>query len=303
MKAKRFWLCLLALAVVLTAYIGTGLYLREQRKPERAGFKLRDFPFPVDFYRVAAGEFSGLSADFLYLDLAATLGGRATSSTWGKAEWDRVQKGFEVAVGLDPYFEPTFRAIQAFLPMDAKRPREAIALLEEVSAQRFWHWTPTFFIAFDYYFHLRENSTASRYFLEAAQRKDAPSLLATLGARLAVESGNAAMGIDFLRRMMETSKHEDEREIYRQRIAALEGVVVLEQAVARYRADFGRNPPDLWALTLHGYLVKLPKNPYYPQYFYLDGMVNFDPFLEREIEARKQARGARPSPLLPPATM
>ena len=112
MKAKNVFLFLVLLLVALPVYIWAGTQLRANRSPEKAGFRLRDLPLPVNFYRVAAGEFSGLSADFLYLDIAAALGGRG-SKTLRDVDWDRIQKAFEVATGLDVYFEPTFRAIQA----------------------------------------------------------------------------------------------------------------------------------------------------------------------------------------------
>lgn len=298
MKANRILATALALALALPVYVWTSLQLRGLRAPAKLSLNVREFPFPVNFYRVAAGEFAGLSADFMYLDIAALFGGR-DSNTLSESDWDKVEKAFAVATGLDTFFEPTFRAVQAYLPWSAARYHEAIDLLEPVHEKRSWHWLPTFFIAFDYYFFLKDNGEASRYFLQAAQREQAPGLLATMGSRLAAESGNAAMGINFLRRMMETAKNESERETYRTRIEALQGVVILEDAVKRYRADFGRNPPDLLMLQLHGYVRQMPRNPYHPNYFYLDGVVRFDPFPTRGVASeqyRKQIKRQRPEP-------
>ena len=277
MKAKNVLLFCLALAAALPVYIWAGTQLRALRTAEKTWLRMPNLPFSADFYRVAAGEFAGLSADFLYLDIAAALGGRNTK-LMTSGEWEQVRKAFEVVTGLDVYFEPTFRAIQAYMTWDAKDIHDAVALLEPVSEKRVWDWNPPFFIAFDHYFFLRDNGEASRWFLQAAQREKAPPLLATLGARLAAESGNAAYGLDFLRRMMQTATTDEERETYEQRITALEGVVILEDAVARYRADYGRNPPALWALMLHGYIEAMPHNPYHPTFFYLNGIVRFDPF-------------------------
>ena len=299
MKAKQVFVYLIVLALALPGYIRSAGRLREFRGLRGGGVTMRSLPFPINFYKVAAGEFSGLSADFLYLDIASALGGRDEAARYGDADWDRIEKGFAVAVGLDPYFEPTFRGIQAFLAWNAERPRSAIALLEEVSAKRSWHWLPPFFIAFDHYFFLRDNAEASRYFLQAAEREHAPRLLATLGARLAAETGNARLGIAFLRRMMKTAENDEERATYRKRIEALEGVMLLEEAVERYREDFGCNPPALWALILHRYVSAMPKNPYgYPTYYYRDGVVRFDPFPTQGVAA--QPKAPRPTPLLPP---
>ena len=292
MKAKKFLAAVLVLAFTLTVYVWSNGQLRDLRKTGNMGVKVRDFPFPVGFYKAAAGEFSGLSADFLYLDIAATFGGRDAGTLTG-ADWDRIQKAYAVATGLDPHFEPTFRSLQAYLPWSAERYRETIDLLEPVNEKRTWHWLPTFFIAFDHYFFLRDNAEASRWFLLAAQREKAPPLLATLGARLAAESGNAAMGIDFLQRMMATTEDEKERKKYQNRITALQGVMILEDAVKRYRADFGKNPPELLMLLLHGYLRNMPYNPYYHNFFYLDGVVRFDPFPTRGVASEQYKRAIK----------
>lgn len=292
MNAKKFFVCLLIPALALSVYAWSNIQLRELRKAGNVGVNVRDFPFPVNFYKVAAGEFSGLSADFLYLDIAAVFGGR-DSNTLSSEEWDRMQKAFAVGTGLDPWFEPTFRAIQAYLPWSAERYEETIDLLEPVHDKRTWHWLPTFFIGFDHYFFLWNNAEASRWFLLAAQRENASPLLATLGARLAAESGNAAMGIDFLQRMMATAQEESIKKKYRQRITALEGQLILERAVARFRADFGKNPPELLMLVLHGYIPNMPYNPYYANYFYQDGVVRFDPFPTKGIEADRNKRAKR----------
>ncbi len=298
MQVKSALVFALTLILSLTAYVWANRQLRDLRSPARAGVAMRSLPLPVGFYQVAAGEFSGLSADFLYLDIAASLGGRADALS--TQEWDRVQKAFAVATALDVYFEPTFRAIQAYLPWTANRPQEAIALLEPVHAKRNWHWMPTFFIGFDYYFFLKDNAAASRYFQQAAERPAGPALLATLAARLEAEAGNAAAGIDFLQRMMATTDKESEKKMYQKRIAALEGVLVLEKAMARYRSEFGKNPPMLETLLLTGHLAVMPANPYYDTYFYKDGVVRFDPFPSKGAHVRKnegQGKESQPPPL------
>lgn len=277
MKAKHAFVFLVTLMLLIPVYIFAVQQLQQRRTLEKRGLNLRSLPLPVNFYYVAAGEFAGLIADFLYLDMAATLGGRE-SAILREDEWDRVEKTFATAVRLDPYFEPTFRAIQAYLPWSAKRPVQANALLEQVSEKRSWHWMPPFFIGFNHYFFLKDNAKASHAFIEAAGREYAPPMLATLGARLAAETGNAAIGINLLQRLMTTTEDPHEKRMFQQRIEALQGLYILEGAIATYRRDYGTNPPFLLALIVSGYLNAMPRNPYHSTFFYKEGIVRFDPF-------------------------
>lgn len=293
MKTKHVFVFLTTLVLVVPVYIFAVQLLQQRRTVEKKALTLRALPFPVDFYYIAAGEFAGLTSDFLYLDMAATLGGRE-SAALREDEWDRVEKAFATTVRLDPYFEPTFRAIQAYLPWGAKRPIQANALLEQVSEKRSWHWMPPFFIGFNHYFFLKDNAQASQFFIEAAGREHAPPILATLGARLAAESGNAVIGINLLQRLMAATENEHEKILFKRRIAALQGVNILENALAHYRRDYGENPPFLLALIVGGYLRSLPVNPYHSVFFYKDGVVRFDPFPDKGGEVTSD-RGTQES--------
>ncbi len=300
MKRKQPIIYIVVFVILLPGYIVAVNMLQQDRTPEQQKLHFRNLPFHEDVYYVTAGEFAGLIADFLYLDIAATLGGRR-ADLLDEDEWNKVEKIFTTAVRLDPYFEPTFRAIQAYLPWSAKRPLRAITLLEKVSEKRTWHWMPPFYIGFNHYFFLKDNTEASHNFLEAAERENAPPMLATLGARLAAASGNATIGINFLQRLMATTENPQEKRIFKQRIEALQGVDVLEKAIAKYRRDYGVNPPFLLALIITGYLDSLPKNPYHPTYFYKDGVIRFDPFPTPEDTAAQKGydnKAGRKPPLL-----
>ncbi len=296
MKTKQTLTFVVVLLLLLPGYIVAVNMLHQERTPEQQERDIRNFPFHQDFYYVAAGEFAGLIADFLYLDVAATLGGRR-AALLDEDEWDKIEKIFTIAVHLDPYFEPTFRAIQAYLTWSAKRPLRAIALLEKVNEKRTWHWMPPFYIGFNHYFFLKDNWKASHSFMEAAERENAPSIIATLGARLAAASGNAAIGINLLQRLMATTENPQEKRMFKQRIEALQGVYILEEAIAKYRGDYGVNPPFLLVLIITGYLDSLPRNPYHPTYFYKDGVVSFDPFPE-ESATQNEFSGRFKTPLL-----
>ena len=285
MKVKKslvLWLVFFSLIATHTVLF---TQLQANRDTGKQSLHIRALPLPPSFYTVLTGEFQGLAADFLYLDIAATLGGREKPNL-STTEWDGLEKMFAVAVTLDPHFTPTFRAVQAYLPWLAKRPEAANRLLTIVSESRNWDWQPPFFIGFNHYFFLNDNKAASIALMDAAKREQAPTALATFGARLAAESGAEDAGIELLTRLLQTKESEFEKKPLQDRIEALRGVKQLKELVARYKAEQGVNPPNLHDLIFLGYVKDLPVNPYYDSYFYQDGVVRFDPFPQKNKAGR-----------------
>lgn len=292
MKKKNVLVFLTFFSLLLISHCFLFFQLSQYRTIENRRTTIRVLPLPPSINSILAGEFQGLTADFLYLDIAATLGGREGDNLTD-TQWNEVEKMFATAIRLDPYFAPTFRAVQAYLPWLAKRPEHAIQLLMEVDKKRYWDWLPAFFIGFDYYFFLNEFKPASKFFFAAAKHDNAPSLLATLGARLAAETGDDEIGIDFLTRLLETTDNENEKKLFQDRITALQGQKELKTLIARYKTDHNAYPPNLHVLVFLRYTKNLPINPYFHTFFYQDGKVSFFPFSTK----------TSPQPPLPPSPL
>lgn len=276
---RYLWLCFFLL---LVGHTFSFFELAQYRSSQERANTIRLLPLPPSINSILAGEFQGITADFLYLDIAATLGGRK-SIKYTNEDWDAIEKMFATAIRLDPYFMPTFRSIQAYLPWN-ERAESANKLLMEVYNKRDWDWLPAFFIGFNNYFFLNEMKEASDYFFFAAEFENAPPMLATLGARLAAESGEDEIGIEFLKRLLKTKEAENERKMLEDRIIALRGQKEIKELIARYKADHGVNPPSLHDLVFLKYTNQLPNNPYYGNFFYQGGKVSFSPFSANEQE-------------------
>ena len=222
--------------------------------------------------KLIAGEFKGLVADYLLLEISAFIDAGTEKTA---AEWDRIAFHFSQAMALDPYFIQTYRMIQAFLPWKGK-VKEANELLEVAKRHLTWDWYPGFYIGFNYFHELKDYANASKYLIEASKIEGAPALIATLGARLAQRSGQTVAALAFLKTMKRNPDYDpNAKKMIDLRIRVLEGALVLEQAVEVYDQRFGRPIDTFDDLVSTGILQKLPDHAEAGYYRYEDGRVKF----------------------------
>lgn len=217
------------------------------------------FSLPVVMTQVIAGEFKGLFSDYAVMEAGSIIGKKEKVTP---DEWKTVERLFDHALALDPYFQQSYILLQGTLPWYTKDYDVTIALLEKSRDHRFWDWIPGFFIGFDYFYFVKDDLKASEHLMEASSVKDAPPTLATFGARLAQQSGKNETAISFLRMMLEKEKDQDKRDMLVKRINAHLTIDILEKGITSYRGKYGKNPDKLDDLVSAGILAKLPKNPY-----------------------------------------
>ncbi len=228
---------------------------------------------PNNALKIIAGEFKGLVADFLMLEISAFTDAGGEGKT--DEDWDRIALHYGQAMALDPYFAQTYRMVQAFLPLKGKI-REANELLDIARQHLTWDWYPAFFMGFNYFHDLHDYAMASQYITEASKIKGAPPLLATLGARLAQKSGQTVTAIGFLKTMLRNPDYDDNaKALLTARLGVLEGVLLLERAIEVYTRKFGRPIATLEDLVTAGILKELPLHKEGGQYDYRDGKVIF----------------------------
>jgi hypothetical protein len=188
---------------------------------------------------------------------------------------------FRQSATLDPYFFQTCYYVQGYLPWwKGDFIKQGIDILNITRAHRYWDWQPGFYIAFDYFYFLKDNLTASRYLMDLSENFDTTSsdFFGLLGARLSQQGGQTKASIAFLKAMRDRTENEDAKEEIDRRIIALEGVLKLEKAIARFKAAFFGHPPDrLEQLVEAGMLTQLPKNPCKKdgRYSYEKGTIEF----------------------------
>lgn len=261
---------------ILGVFIATSSHLKEERKKLSAQYALNIVNAPPEVVQLIAGEFKGLMADFILMQVSSFIGSGKNIS---QSEWKHVLLGFEQVMGLDPYFEQTYLQAQSAMAWDARMPEQAIRLLDIARHSRPWDFRPGFYMGFDYYYFLSDYDQASNIFLETAKVENAPVLIALLGSRFSAKGGRTQASLLILENMLnEPDVSENSIKEIKHRIMALKGVMILENAVNVYADRFGAKPESLDKLIDAGIISQLPPNPYLTSYTYdpLNNEVRFD---------------------------
>jgi len=228
------------------------------------------------FFQCVAGEFKGITSDFMFMQGVSFLGDKKHPKDFSSLEWIYLYHLFETARTLDPYFRDPYWLVQVFFTWWAARPKDAIDFLKKGLSYRTWDWMLYYYIGFDYFYFLDNYAKASEYLLKGAKIPGSPFILTTLGAKLASKVGQTEAAIAFLKDMYERTEGEIAKKMIKMRLKALQGVLIIEKAITEYKARFKHPPKSLSELVKQGVIKKLPKNPYGIPYYLKDGVVMFD---------------------------
>jgi hypothetical protein len=283
----------------LTAHLLTGLILTcfyaasynallqqrgDARQAARSSSGIWNLP-PMALLAVA-GEFKGLMADYLTMEAGAQLGTELVRKPEGgvrivkkQYDWPGIHRLFVASQTLDPSFAQTYIVAQGWLPWNpADMVTETQEILKIAAKNRPWDWQPYHSMGFNAYYFLNQPGEAGKIFLEAAKTPNAPPFLSILGARLAQKGGETETAIVIMKSMLADKNPEEPGYTDMvDRLHALEGVLVIEQAANRYEKTLGRKPSSLAELTASGQLAALPPNPYNLDYCMdTTGIIYFD---------------------------
>lgn len=273
---KRGTLVLLAVALVASLLVCciARQFVERSRQGLVAIYPPPESRLPVAVVKVLAGEFKGVVSKYLLLEIGSFVGGKQEVTP---AQWRDIAKTFGYCMELDPCFQQTYILVQGHLSWEGL-VEEANALLEVSREKRNWDFRPGYYKGFNNYYFLDDYESASQEFLRASRIEGSPVLLAVLGARFAAKSGRAQAAVVLLTEQLQRTEEENRRKELTNRITALKGMMILEEAIARYRGKYFFSPFSLESLIRDGILSELPENPYGGTYFYnpLDGTVAFD---------------------------
>ncbi|MCD6562039.1 MAG: hypothetical protein J7L16_09825 [Deltaproteobacteria bacterium] len=276
MSIKKISLNIMLISVLLAGYFVCSLHVLSMRERLPAeNMRAEAMSLSPVFLKIVGGEFKGLWADYLLLKASVFIGGYSRSIP---QDWEAVYLLFKQSLALDPYFFSTCYYTQGILAGRESMHEKAIELLEISRKHRFWDWEPGFYVAFDYFYYLRDNLKAAGIMRETAKLKGAPPIVATLGARFAQESGETRTAIAILKIMYDRARDKDIKARLEKRIMAHLGILTLERAVGRFTRKYGRRPSSLNELTEKGIINKPPENPFGSSFLYdnLTGRISFD---------------------------
>ncbi len=229
---------------------------------------------PSSLIKIAALEFRGLASDVYFLNSMVFIGttqqrkGKNPVKEW---EWQWLLKVLDTATDLDPYFFDPYYYANAFLPWDAGMVKETNLLLAKGSRYRDWDWMLPFFIGFNKFYFLNDDSESAEFLMEASRRPGGDPMLASIAARLAYKENRIETAIYFLE---QTSKNSDDRSIkerFETRIQALRSILYLESAVTEFKKKYGKIPTSIDALVNKNIISQLPRDPYGGTYYLAEG--------------------------------
>lgn len=225
---------------------------------------------PEPFLKIFSGEFKGILADFLIINLSSYYGGIIMEKKEAiEKEFQYMYRVLKSASALDPYYFDTYYFTQSILAWDARMPDKAIEILKIGSEKRKHDWIIPYWIGFNYYYFLHDKKNASLFFKDASLRPGASDLVASMSIISDYEGGETEMAILFLEDMIKRTDDEYKKSKFLIRLDALKKIRFLEQAVDVYKRKFGKHPGDISELIKKNIIDHVPKDPYGGR-FYID---------------------------------
>jgi hypothetical protein len=225
---------------------------------------------PEPFLKVFAGEFKGIIADFLIINLSSYYGGIIMEKKEAiEKEFEYMYRVLKAVSTLDPYFFDTYYFAQSILAWDARMPEKAIEILQIGAEKRENDWLIPYWIGFNYYYFLNDKKKSALYFKNASLRPGASDLIASMSIIADYEGGETEMAILFLEDMIRRTQDEHKRNKFLIRLDALKKIRYLEQAVEIYERKYGSLPNEINDLVKKNIISKIPIDPYGGK-FYID---------------------------------
>ncbi len=266
MKQKSFILTSVFFVIFMGCFIASNLIIKENRKNMSTSYTLQIPAIPARAIKLITGEFNGLMSDFLLLQISSFLGSNQKISSH---EWQKINLGYQQILTLDPYFQQALMQIQGIMAWNRDMTPAAIDLLKIPEKNRPWDWRPGYYIGFDYYYFLQNFEKASEIFLKTAAIKKAPILIALLGSRFAVQGQRVETSLLSLKYMVDDPElSEDSKNEIQDRIILLEGILILEKAVKKYKTLYSTFPGTLNDLIKENIITSLPEHPEFMPYQY-----------------------------------
>lgn len=263
MKKVVFWILVLFLLPI--HYINL-----EKSRITKPAVREEKIFLPGPFLKIFSGEFKGILADFMVINLSSYYGGIIIEKKEAiEKEFDYMYRVLKSASALDPYYFDTYYFAQSILAWDGRMPDRAIEILKIGSEKRKNDWLLPFWIGFDYYYFMNDRKQAAFYFREASNRPGASDLVASMSIIADYEGGETEMAILFLEDMIKRTDDEHKRSKFLIRLDALKKIRYLEQAVENYKRKFGMVPKDLNQLISENIISQIPDDPYGGK-FYID---------------------------------
>jgi hypothetical protein len=234
----------------------------------------QSFVLPSALIKIATLEFRGLASDLYFLNSMVFIGATQQRKDIPRVkewEWQWFLKMLDTATDLDPYFFDPYYYANAFLPWDAGMVKETNLLLAKGSRYRDWDWMLPFFIGFNKFYFLENDSESAEFLMEASRRPGGDPMLASIAARLAYKENRTETAIYFLEQTAKNTEDRNIKDRFETRIQALKSILFLDNAVSEFKKKYGKIPTNIDALVNKNIISQLPRDPYGGTYYLAEG--------------------------------
>jgi|YelNatPaOPRAMG01_1025707.scaffolds.fasta_scaffold06066_9 tetratricopeptide (TPR) repeat protein len=263
---KSVALIVISIILIIPSYSILSKYLSERSAEEKLGYVPKK-----EVLRIASVDHKSLVSEWLFLKTIIYYGGKIDPAKKIPAkgiEYYNMYRLLDASTYIDPYNIDSYYFAEAVFTWDLGKIKEVNYLLERGVKYRTWDFYPPFFLAFNYYYFLRDYKQASFYMKKAAEITKDP-LFTNLAARFMYETGETDIAINFLKLMIENTWNKKVRYTLEVRLKALEAVSYLEKGVKRFIEIYKRKPINLEELVYNHVVDRIPDDPYGGR-FYID---------------------------------
>lgn len=279
MRAPKYTSHIVILLFAVLLFVTSNNRLLHARRNLGAEYRLNIQNIPEKIIPIMAGEFRGLFSDFILLQVASFCGSNRNGKEYSDFEKEKIYLGFKQVMALDPYFEQSYLLAQSELSWVCRRPERGNHILNIANQKRFWDFRPAYYKGFNYYYFMNDFHNAAIAFSESSQKEKAPLLVTLLASRFSARSGQTEAALQLMQQMLQSPDMEEKhKKELQDRISALNGILLIEQAIEAYTKLFGESPQNLNMLLEKKIINKLPENPYGKPYEYdkKNGRIIFD---------------------------
>ena len=215
--------------------------------------------------RRASLGFDGLMACIYWTRTVQYFGGRLH---YRAQTYNELAPLLEITTALDPHLYPAYQFGASFLapkpPNGAGQPDRAIKLMEYGIRNNPDNWRLYYDLGFVYYTELKDYRNAAAVFEAGSKVKDAHPFMKVLAARMAEHAEDFATARLLWSETYQSTKETNIKQNALEHLRAIqvdEDVTNLEQAVARFNANYGRLPTTMWELAAAEHLPGVPVDP------------------------------------------
>jgi hypothetical protein len=167
----------------------------------------------------------------------------------------------DLVTDLDPKYREAYLMSGMGLIHNFSDANLALPILKKGMEANPDSWELPYWYGYDHYFYLDDSETASKYFMIAAQKPDAPKANWGLLVNVSKESGYYENAYWALKVMYESAKSDKVKTIYGKKLVQLQNVFLIQKAVDTYQQEKGVFPASLEEIVSKGYMDQIPEDP------------------------------------------